>query len=81
MKLFLDRDEKSNIIVTLEIDGNRVDFQYPLFVERLYDKDTLEPIQYSEKITADERTKIDKMLDEIVSATKKREAGAEDENL
>lgn len=72
MKLYVDRDDKNNITLAMSVESVKQEFQYPKFVERLYDNDLPEPIEFSEKILPEEQIKLQAMLDEIVSVAKKK---------
>ena len=72
MKLKFDRDEAGNVTTILGIDGQDKEFQYHVFIERMFDNDAIEVPEYSEKISEEDRTKINSMVEQISTVITKR---------
>jgi len=72
MKLIICKDQESNILVKVKIERETIEFNYPVFIEKLFDGDKLEETQYSKEITEEEKEKMNAMIEEIVKLVKKK---------
>ena len=71
MKLLIGRDQDKNITVKIKIAKETIDFEYPVFIEHLFDGEVIDDPQYSTDISDDEIVKLNKMIEELKSAVKK----------
>lgn len=66
MKLKIRRQDGDAIVSLLTEDGE-VPFSYITLIDHLYRGNDLEPTEYSEDITQDERTALTRMIDRIIA--------------
>lgn|GEM_PF-4652603 len=74
MKLLFDRNEAGEIVTLLDNKGEISEFRYTTFVQNIFEEGSLESVEFTEKITSDEKASLEKMLSEINSTIKRMAA-------
>ncbi len=70
MKLDLEKVNGQYKLSIIKDDGKKEKFDYIKFINILYEGTELEDMQYDEKITQEEKSQIDKMIEDIKSVVK-----------
>ena len=65
MKLVLEKGKGQYKLSIIKDDGKKEKFDYIKFINILYEGTELEDIQYDENITQEEKSQIDKMIEDI----------------
>lgn len=65
MKLLFDRNAAGEIVTLLDKKGEISEFRYTSFVQNIFEKGSIESVEYTDKITSDEKESLEKMLSEI----------------
>jgi hypothetical protein len=70
MKLYLEKVNGQYKLSIIKDDGKKEKFDYIKFINILYEGNELEEVQYGDKITQEEKSQIDKMLEDIKNVVK-----------
>ena len=63
---------KKSLQSIIKDDGKKEKFDYIKFINILYEGNELEDVQYDEEITEEERSQIDKMIEDIKNVVKEK---------
>lgn len=72
MKLVLEKGKGQYKLSIIKDDGKKEKFDYIKFINILYEGTELEDIQYDENITQEEKSQIDKMIEDIKNVIKEK---------
>lgn len=72
MKLNLEKVKGQYKLSIINDDGKKEKFDYIKFINILYEGTELEDVQYDEEITEEEKSQIDKMIDDIKNVVKEK---------
>lgn len=70
MKLYLEKVNGQYKLSIIKDDGKKEKFDYIKFINILYEGNELEEVKYGDKITQEEKSQIDKMLEDIKNVVK-----------
>lgn len=72
MKLNLEKVKGQYKLSIINDDGKKEKFDYIKFINILYEGTKLEDVQYDEEITEEEKSQIDKMIEDIKNVVKEK---------